>query len=226
MRNKIIVAALLLVLLLLLVPSCTAKITQEDYDMVKSELTAAQSQIVSLQDELAEAEILQDNYDELSTNYDTVKSELEILQAKYDKLSVEYNELSAKYDAVLKIPEEISEEDVEQAIFELINQERLNSGLNELEWDDNLYKWAIDHSGYMARENRFEYSDYILTWQDIFWAAGYDTVDRIAEATLIVWRGKRHYESIFMNESAKYGAVAVVKQGEIFYITYFAQHYT
>ncbi len=229
--KKIIIPSILLIIALSCLPSCAPTVSQEEYDRVTNELTAAQNQIASLQGDLAEAKKLQATYNELSTNYEAVKSKLEIMQAKhdelsvkYDELSAEYDELSAKYDAVLEGTAGISEEDVEQAIFELINQERQNNGLNELEWSEGLYWWAMEHSQHMATTKRLEYSEHPY-WQDIFRAAGYSTLDRIANAALIIWKESLQYERNFLNNNAKYGAVAASKSGEIFYIACFADVY-
>jgi hypothetical protein len=119
---------------------------------------------------------------------------------------------------------EINEEDVEQAVFKLINQERTNNGLDELMWGDNIYKWAIANSRSMATNKRLEYIEYI-GWQEIFWATGYGTPDRIAQSALTVWKNRQQYERYFLSAGAKYGAVAVYKSGEIFYITYVADYY-
>lgn len=212
---------LALVLALLLLPSCSAGVSTEDYQRLQAELNAAQGQIASLQGELAEAELLQGKYDDLSATYDVSKAELEAVHAEYDQLSEEYDDLSAKYDALTVGTAGISAEEVEQAIFERINQERVKNGLNTLEWNTGLYKWAAAHSRYMATERRYLYSDY-TAWQDIFWAAGYSTLDGIANATMLVWKESRQYQANFLSEPTIYGVVAVEKAGEIFYITYMA----
>ncbi|MCK4368562.1 MAG: protease inhibitor I42 family protein, partial [Dehalococcoidales bacterium] len=52
--KKVIVTGMVLILMLFLLPSCG--VSQEDYDQVSSDLTAAQSQIQSLQGDLTVAE--------------------------------------------------------------------------------------------------------------------------------------------------------------------------
>jgi len=183
----------------------------------------------------SERETMQAKYEELSTEYeelnkqfDTVKSEFETMQAKYEELSAEYEELNNKYeelskqyDILTEEPAEINEEDVEQAVFKLVNQERKDNGLNELIWGGNLYKWAMANSRNMATNKRYEYSDY-ASWQEVHWAAGYSTTDEIANGALIIWKNGLQYERNIINKVATYGAVAVYKSGEIFYITYIA----
>ena len=250
--RRITVLSMLLVMALLSMTSCSPKVSQQEYDRVSSELSAIQSQLASLQGKLSEAESLQGEYEELSERYDTVKSEFETMQAKYeelsgnydklhlmqseheamqskyDELSTEYEELNSKYEELSKKyeeateePAEINEEDLEQAIFQLINQERINNGIDELIWSDLLHKWAIQNSLNMSIYKRYEYSDY-GSWQEIFWAAGYDTIDKMANAAFIVWKNSLQYETNIINKNANYGTVAVFKSGEIYYITYIA----
>ncbi len=233
--KKIIIISTLLIMALFNVLSCAPAVSQQEYDRVTSELSETQSQLALLQSDLDEAEILQAEYDELSDNYDVVRSELEILQAGYGELGVKYDELGAKYDdlgakydelsrqynVLVEGTADISEEDVEQAVFELINQERRDNGLNELEWNRSLYSWAKSHSRDMAARKRLETSDYDV-WQEVLRAAGYSTVDRLAGAALIIWRDSVNYERSLLVTGATVGAVAAYKSGEVFYITYFA----
>lgn len=190
------------------------------YDAVKSERETIQAQYEELSTE----------YEELNKQIDTVKSGFETIQAEYEELSTEYEELdnkyeelSEQYDIIMEGTAEIIEEDVEQAVFELINQERINNGLDELEWGVYLYKSALSNSRNMATRKRLEYPEF--GWQEIFWATGYGRADRIANAALTVWKNRLKYETNFLNAVTKYGAVAVYKSGEIFYITYVADYF-
>jgi len=188
--------------------------------MVKSELETIQS----------EYEELINQYEELNNQLDPMKSELETIQSEYEELinqyeelNNQYEELSEQYAVVTKEPAEINEEDVEQAIFNLINQERGDNGIDELMWGRYRYKDAIAHSRYMATSKKLEYPEW--GWQDIFWATGYDTADEIANAALTVWKNRLQYEKAFLNKATLYGAVAVYKSGEILYITYLADYF-
>ena len=190
------------------------------YDAVKSERETIQAQYEELSTE----------YEELNKQIDTVKSGFETIQAEYEELSTEYEELdnkyeelSEQYDIIMEGTAEIIEEDVEQAVFELINQERINNGLDELEWGVYLYKSALSNSRNMATRKRLEYPEF--GWQEVFWATGYGRADRIANAALTVWKNRLKYETNFLNAVTKYGAVAVYKSGEIFYITYVADYF-
>lgn len=236
MKKWLLVGVMLLVSLL--VVGCG--IPQEDYNAVVDERDTAQAEVASLQSKLskmqsdlstaesnlAEAqsqiESLESDLDEATrAKYEELESEYSELNTKYNELKADYDELSVKYNTLIEGTAGISEKDVEQAIFEVINQDRQNNGLNELEWTDSIYWWAKEHSDYMAARKRLELSDYSY-WQDIFRAAGYSTVDRIANAALIIWKESPTYETNFLDGDANYGVVAVSKSGEIFYITYFA----
>jgi uncharacterized protein YkwD len=187
----------------------------------KSELEAAQERYQELSDE----------HEELSEQFDATKNELEALQDNHEKLSAEYDdlneqfqELSEQYDVIIEGRVEIDEKDVEQALFDLINQERVNAGLEELEPGENLYKWALTNSRTMATNQREEYSDY-GSWQAVYWVAGHDTPERMADDTLTVWKGRQEYERFFLNVTARYGAIGIYKSGDIFYITYIADYF-
>ncbi len=190
------------------------------YDMVKSERETTQ----------AKYEELSAEYEELNKQFDTVKSERETMQVKYEESSIEYEELNNKYeelskqyDVVTEETAEINEEDVEQAVFKLVNQERKDNGLDELRWGVNIYKSAMANSRNMATRKRLEYPEY--GWQEVFWATGYSKTDGIANAALTIWKNRLLYETNFLNKVTKYGAVAVYKSGEIFYITYVADYF-
>ena len=183
----------------------------------------------------SERETIQTKYEELNGQYEELnrqlgpmKSELEAVQSDYEELNGQYEELNNKYEElseqfsiVTKEPAEINEEDVEQALFKLINQDRRDNGLDELIWSDLLHKWAIANSRNMATKTRYEYSDY-GSWQEIYWATGYDTTDKMANAALTVWKTSLQYETNILNVITNYGTVAVYKSGEIYYITYIA----
>lgn len=229
--KKTIIISTLLIMALFSVLSCAPAVSQQEYDQVTGELSETQGKLASLRSELAEAEILQAEYNELSDNYDAVRSELaeagilraeyDELGAKYDDLNTEYDELSSQYNILVEGTANISEEDVEQAMFELINQERRDNGLDELEWNHSLYLWAKSHSRDMAARKRLELSDYDV-WQDVWQATGYSTMDRLTSATLTIWKDSVNYERTLLVKGATVGAVAVYKSGGIFYITYFA----
>lgn len=228
--KKIIILSTLLIMVLFNVPSCASvpTVSQQEYDRVNKERTAMQRQVVTLKNQLAESEKLRADYDRLSNDYSAMRNELETLQAKYDELDAKHLELGAKYDElsrqynVLVEKETITEEAIGQAIFELINEERQENGLNRLEWNRTLHRWALSHSRDMATRKRLEYAE-DAAWQEVWKAAGYSTVDTLASAALMIWKDSKRYEGQFLVGAAKLGAVAAYKSGEVFYITYFAR---
>lgn len=187
------------------------------YEAIKSDFDALQ----------ADYEALGDEYENLNEQYIAAMSQFETVQAVYEELSDDYEELSEQYENMLKeaaeteAATEFSTEDVEQAIFQLINQERIDNGVTELEWGTNLYKWGRENSRNMATYKRYEYSSY-ASWQEILWDAGHNSVDSIANATMIVWRDSLQYERNILNSVAIYGGVGVYKEAGIYYITYIA----
>ncbi len=159
----------------------------------------------------------------IKAKYETLKSEHGELNIKFNTLTADFDELTAKYNNLLVGTPEINESDLEQAIFELINQDRKNNGLNVLEPATTFGRPAKEHSDYMAQKKHLELSEeYNYYWQDVFRATGYSTLDRIANAAMIIWKESLQYQRNFLNEATRYGVVAVSKSGEVFYITYFA----
>jgi len=190
-------------------------------DATKSELSTVQAKYAELS---TKHEELSEQFDATQSEFEAMQDNYEELSAEYDELDEQFEELSEQYDTIIEGRVEIDEEDVEQALFNLINQERVNEGLDELEPGENLYKWALTNSKTMATNKREEYSDY-GSWQAFYWTAGHSTPERMADATLTVWKGKQEYERFFLNVTAKYGAVGIYKSGDIFYITYIADYF-
>ena len=229
--QKIIILLVLFAITLFSVPSCAPTVPQEEYDRLNNELSEIKGQIAALQGKLAEAEKVQSQYEELSKNYedlkkqfDTKMSEIETIESQYADLTTKYEDLKEQYDIIMEGGAEITEEDVEQAIFELVNEERLNNGLDELMWGKHLYNWGISNSRKMATNQQIEYSIY-PSFQQIFWATGYTTAENIAKAALTIWKNSKQYDRIFLNLVTPYGAAAVHKSGEIFYITFIADFF-
>ena len=184
------------------------KSLQEQYDAVKSENGASQE------------------IDELKGQLDVSEGKYNSLKADYEKLNSEYQDLRASYKAITEAPDTAySEQDVEQQIFQAVNEARTNNGLDELEWGTNLYKWAQANSRDMAAKKELVYSDY-GGFQSLYRAAGYDTVENISEAVMTIWESSDQYDRNFLNSGTPYGAVAVYKSGEIYYITYIADYFS
>ena len=73
----------------------------------------------------------------------------------------------------------------------------------------------------MIEQQKIVYSEY-PAFQQIFWATGYGTKEAIANAALTIWENSQQYEKSVLNPVIPYGAVAVHKSGDIYYITYIA----
>jgi uncharacterized protein YkwD len=228
MKKIILLSVLLIVALNVL--SCAPTVSQQEYERLESELSEKRSEIASLQSKLAAFEPLRSEYDRLSESYEAVSGEMEDLQDRYDELEAEYEELSDDYDELMEqydaVMEEasIAEADVEQALFQLINAERQDKNIDLLEWDKTVHSWALTHSQHMAEEKALEYAE-DTQWQEIWMAAGYSSVDRLARATMAIWKDSPGYEQSFLHRGAEIGAVAVYKSGDIYYVTYFARFY-
>jgi uncharacterized protein YkwD len=247
---KIIVPLFLMIFVLFSASSCGQGVSQEEYDRISQELIETEKQRATLQNSLAESVKKDAQYKALGIELEDVKkardaslAELEALKARYENLNAEfvelqdqnehfvgeiesieaqYQDLKKQYEAVTQPPEPIVIEDIEQTLFELINQERVNHGIDELLWGKNLYGWTRANSREMADTLRYKYSDW-ASWQEILWAAGYNSTEEMARATIIIWRGNPYrYEQNIVNPGAKYGAVGVYKLGDIYYITYMA----
>jgi len=170
-------------------------------------------------------------YDELYIKYDTIqseyeakKSQYEALQSKYEELSTEYEELSKRYEAVTDGVEAIVEEDIEQALLELINEDRVENGIDILLWKDSLHKLAKDNSIDMATYKDLRYPESSYEWREVYWATGYNSAAEIAEATYLIWKNRDIYAKYFLWDYLEFGAVGVYKSGRIFYITYIGDH--
>jgi predicted nuclease with TOPRIM domain len=203
-------------------------VSEEAYNAVKAERDAIQAQVTDLQSEVsamqAEYDGLQADYDELTGELETVQAEHEELSAEYDELNAQYEELSQQLDVPVEEPAEIIEADVEQGLLQLINQARADNDLNELDWGKYLYRDAIANCRDMATSGRIEYPERPC-WKDIYRAAGFSTTDEMVNATFTVWEAGRNYEENILDTGPKYGAVAVYKSGEVFYITYMLDYY-
>ncbi len=244
--KKIPIILILLVLTLYFVSACGSTVSQQEYDRVNNELIAVHEQVESLQGKLDEAEILKAQNEELITQSDAVKSEYNKLKAQneelnkqsdavkseydkskadYEELITQYQELSKKCSAVAEVTAEpINEQDAEQALFELINQERKNNGLDEMVWGVNLYKAAQNSNKDMVRSQQIEYPSF-GSYQEALWVTGYTDADTMTKAVLTIWKNTDNYELKFLNYVTEYGAVAVYKSGEIYYITYISAIY-
>ena len=250
--NRASIISVLLVGIILISTSCVSGVSQEEHQRVKNELNAVQGELASLQIKLTEAvatlalyeelknrnatleskfdaiqtkhEELSAKYDELNIKYNTLQSDYEALQSTYEELSTEYEELSKQNEVAIEEVEAIVQEDVEQALLELINEARVENGLDILLWKDSLHKLAKDNSIDMATYQDLRYPDSSYEWREVYWATGYNSAAEIAEATYLIWKNRDIYEKYFLWDYLEFGAVGVHKSGHIFYITYISDH--
>jgi len=250
---RIIYLLMLSIIVLISTSSCAQTLSQEEYDTMKNELTETENQVEELQKKLEEVKSTEDRYEELSTKYEDLKkksdtqlNEMLIMEAEYKDLNLkfedleiendnkasvietmkaQYEELKKQYDTITKQAAEINEEDIEQTLFGLINQERIDNGEDELLWEHTLFKIAQRNNRNMAESGMYQY-DQAAVIQEIFWAISYDTVDAIAHAALVAWKNNPYrFESNLLNKATTHGAVDAHMSGEIIYITYIATYY-
>lgn len=215
-------------------PSCTKTVPQQENDRSNNGSSATEKQIVSQSTEYeakyrdlsSQYEAIQAKYKDLNSQYEAMQakykdlnSQYEAIQAKFQDLSTQYASVRDNYNKLIGGASGVNEADVEQALFKMINRERTNNHLSEFKWGDNLYGWAITNSRNMAKNQRYQYSDY-GSYEQVYWAAGYGTADSIANATLNIWQNSVQYDKIFLNPIFTYATVAVHKSGNILYITY------
>ena len=256
MKNKTVVCIILLGIVVMEgAISCNQEDIQAEYDILAAQYAEANEQLGDLQEKAFEAQILQTQYDELLVQYDELKdqndanldeiaslgAQIEELGNELDELTDEnevktneiadwvfkYDELKAQYDALVGSAMEITEENIEQALFELINQERKNNGLNELIIGNNLVNWSRTNSQrmYVSKQTEY-YDDTWIPFQRAYIAAGYSSLDRVINAAMTFWQSHAlSYEINILDEDAIYGAVGVVKSGDICYITFMASNF-
>jgi len=255
MKNIIIGIILLGILVLGGLGSCGQDDLQAEYDILVAQYEEANTQLVQLEEDLAAAQLVQTQYDALVVQYDDlsdqnttnlgeiasleaqiaeVESELDELAEEIDikinelaECAYDYDVLKAQYDAMIGAAMAINEENIEQALFDLINQVRVANGLNELQIGINLNNWALVNSQNMVVSKQLEqYTTHAVPFQRAFIATGYSSLDRIVNAAMTIWQSHIiSYEDNILAEDAAYGAVRVVKSGDIYYITFLASQF-
>ncbi len=247
---RIIIISVVSIVVLLGLFGCSSSVSNEEYDRVKNELDDAMTQVQALQEKLDDATILETQYQDLKNQYDAAAAELQTvrsdfdalndsyqqllvqdnarlseiqgLEIDYDMLNQEFEELQKQYDSMFQSSTEFSNEEVDQAIFNLVNQERRNAGLDELEWGVNLYSWARQNSVSMSETGEFKYTSWLST-QAVLITSGQETFDGLVNGVMAVWKQQKHeFTPKFLSTVTKYGAVATYRLGDIYYITFLA----
>ncbi|HEY97707.1 MAG TPA: hypothetical protein G4O16_05945 [Dehalococcoidia bacterium] len=217
-----------------------AQLVQLQDDLAAAQLLQAQC------DSQYDALVVQ--YDELSEQNTTNLGEIATMEARIDELESElaqlaeeidikineladcaydYDVLKAQYDAMVGAAAEVNEENIEQALFDLINQVRVASGLNELQIGPNLVNWALVNCQNMVVSKQLEqYTTHAVPFQRAFMATGYSSLDRLVNAAMTIWQAHvLSYEDNILAEDAAYGAVRVIKSDNIYYITFLASQF-
>lgn len=71
------------------------------------------------------------------------------------------------------------------------------------------------------------YTFHSIPVQRVYIAAGYSSLERLINAAMTIWKSHAlSYEENILNEDVIYGAVSVVKLGEIYYITFMASNFS
>jgi hypothetical protein len=212
---------------IVLIVGCGAKI---DEDTTPAEEEIEESVIIEEepeetpeqeQPEGEDCDAVRSELESLKAKYEALQTENSELTTRYNELSDDYDELTTAYNSLLTGAPDITESDVEQNIFDMINAKREENGLSELWWTDTFYEPAKEHSNYLADENVVEPSE-LSYMQGVFRAAGYSTLDRITNAASMVWEREQGFALNFLGIHAKYGTVAATKSGDIYYITFLA----
>ena len=244
---RIITILIIMSIVIFSMTNCSPSVASEDYDSVKSELKNVESQLTALQEKLAEAALIEEQYqslnisfEELQKQYDARNDEIQKLKTEYDELNTKYQqlkgqndarneefeELKRQYDMIIQGNTALNEEEIDQAIFTLINQERKNNDVDELEWGIYLYAKCRQNSREMAERGEFQYYEGAFIWQEVFMATKYGTIDQIADAALTIWTNNDYrYRYGIISKSYTYGAVGTYKLGDTYYITYMASIY-
>lgn len=229
--------------------SCGGGITQEEYDSLQNKITETETeleavhlQLSELQNEpapepeeevtpdidlkklndanLQEIETLKGQLVDLTGSFTELQEQNEANLDELAEIEQQYAELQIQYADVVAGPGPFTTADVEQAIFDLINQTRTDNGLEALLPGQYIHDNAEANNQAMIEAREITYS-LEAGWQEIFWATGYDTADAIANAVLTTWKNNIiRFNTSVLNPQAIYGAVSVYKSGDIIYITY------
>jgi uncharacterized protein YkwD len=242
---KTIALASISLLILISSFSCAETgITQEDYDNLKTQLSEAEAKIASLEakQEVPTAEsddqLLKDEISTLEAKVVELESEITKLDEQNDTLTqdkafleAQYTELNTKYEELQEIlaeqtqPETITTEQIENEIFRLLNEARVEAGVPEFIWGNTMYNAAKQNSRKMAETGKVTTTS-LVAYVETFWAIHYETVDKIARAALLSWQANQYrFEHGALLVSNEYGAIGVYESGPIFYITFMASGY-
>ena len=251
---KILTFFVLLAFLVSGAVSCkSGGVSQAEYDSLKNKLNDTESQLKTVQEKLAVPAGADAQYNNLNNKYtelqaqnnanlnqikslqgqaqalqsqnDALAKDKQAADAKYNELNAAYTDLQKKYQAAIAPPAPLTVDSVEQAIFQLVNQERTGRSLPPLQWGNVLHGQAQQNSAHMAETGKFEYSEYSY-FQQLFMAAAYSNVDALAKGALLIWKNNQYqFEHGILSTAFKYCSVGAYKSGDVFYITFMASDF-
>jgi len=189
----------------------------KDYNTAVDELESAEGEYIALN---AEHENLKSEHQTLQSQNESNLNQINLLQTENTQLRVQVNELTPPFP-------EIAPVDLEQALFDRINEARIDAGLDALQRGKNLVNWSRSNSQAMSvAKQTIIYIDNWVPYQLHFIAGGYNTLDAIVNAIMIIWPSHAlSYQNNVLADDAIYGAVGAVKMGEIYYITFMANNF-
>ena len=195
-----------------------------EYQELLSEYNSTATELESV---TAEYDTLNDEYELLKTQHETLQSQNESNLNQINLLQTENTQLQAQLDELTPPFPEIDTTEIEQALFNMINQVRTDAGLEPLQVGKNVTNFARLNSEAMAYSKVHErYESYVVAYQLTFIAGGYNTAEDIANAAMIIWQSRElNYQINVLFDDARYGAVAVEKSGAVYYISFFASDY-
>lgn len=188
-----------------------------------SNLTAQFNELLAQNNvNLSDLNALKDKYSSLTTQFNDLKTQAATDLQKLSDLQKLYDDLQAKYADTQKTAAPLVMSDVEQAIFNQMNQVRASAGLGQLTLGNHLYDLAKTNSNQMVTETALVLSS-SASWQVEYRATGYTTAQQVADAAMAIWQSNvDDFKTNMLQAGAKYGAVAAVQSNGIIYITFLA----
>ena len=122
-----------------------------------------------------------------------------------------------------------SQTDLELAVFQKINEYRLENGLHNLKWDDATYKSTQIHTDYMIMDGKLshtedsktpKFTNRLMLFQDNSYIVGNENVsavsingieesiDKIADKILYSWKISKGHNSSMLNKGSILGAIS------------------
>jgi len=122
-----------------------------------------------------------------------------------------------------------SQTDLELAVFQKINEYRVENGLHNLKWDDATYKSTQIHTEYMIKDGKLshtedsetpKFTDRLMLFQDNSYIIGNenvsavsingieDDIDKIADKILYSWKTSKGHNSEMLNKGSIVGAIS------------------